>query len=363
MQNELSSLLGPQGHWHWIGSVFVVVFLALTLNFITRRVLNRVLKKLENTNNPWDDALVRAAIRPLGMLVWLLGLSLSLDIIQVETGVDILGLSQTMRDIGVIACLAWFLFRFIMQAEQNLIEFNQKKETPLDRTTAHAIAKLLRISVIITAVLVILQTLGYSVSGVMAFGGIGGIVVGFAARDLLANFFGGLMIYLDRPFAIGDWVRSPDRDIEGTVENIGWRLTTIRTFDKRPLYVPNAVFTSIAVQNPSRMTHRRINETIGVRYDDVAVLPKILADVEAMLRSHPDIDSSQTLMVNFNQYNASSLDFFIYTFTHTTNWEQFHQIKQDVLLQISNIIARHGAQIAFPTRTLHLHNADSEPNQ
>ena len=116
-----------------------------------------------------------------------------------------------------------------------------------------AMAKLLRLSVIITAGLVVLQTLGFSISGVLAFGGVGGIAVGFAARDLLANFFGGLMIYLDRPFSVGDWVRSPDRNIEGTVERIGWRLTVIRTFDKRPLYVPNSVFANIAVENPSRM--------------------------------------------------------------------------------------------------------------
>ena len=90
----------------------------------------------------------------------------------------------------------------------------------------------------------------------------------FAAKDLLANFFGGLTIYLDRPFAVGDWIRSPDREIEGTVERIGWRLTLIRTFDKRPLYIPNAVFTTIAVENPSRMHNRRIYETIGIRYDD-----------------------------------------------------------------------------------------------
>ena len=91
-----------------------------------------------------------------------------------------------------------------------------------------------------------MQTLGFSVSGVMAFGGIGGIAIGFAAKDLLANFFGALTIYLDRPFSEGDWIRSPDREIEGIVENIGWRLTVIRSFDKRPIYVPNSVFASIA---------------------------------------------------------------------------------------------------------------------
>ena len=174
-----------------------------------------------------------------------------------------------------------------------------------------AIGKLLRLSVIITATLVTLQTMGYSISGVLAFGGIGGIAIGFAAKDLLANFFGGLMIYLDRPFSIGDWIRSPDKEIEGTVEKIGWRLTVIRTFDKRPLYVPNSIFASIAVENPSRMTNRRIYETIGVRYDDARILPVIVDDVREMLMSHEEIDVNNTLMVNFNKFSESSVDFFI----------------------------------------------------
>jgi MscS family membrane protein len=201
---------------------------------------------------------------------------------------------------------------------------------------------------------VILQTLGFSISGVLAFGGIGGLAVGFAAKDLLSNFLGALFIFLDRPFAVGDWVRSPDREIEGTVEEIGWRLTRIRTFDKRPLYVPNGLFTTMAVENPSRMSHRRIKETIGIRYGDVGKMQAVTAAVREMLVAHPDIDESQTLMVNFNAFAPSSLDFFIYTFTHTTVWTDFHRIKQDVLLKITEIIAAHGAEIAFPTSTVHV---------
>ena len=91
----------------------------------------------------------------------------------------------------------------------------------LDLTTIEAIGRLIRITVLITSGLIILQTLGFSVSGVLAFGGLGGIAVGFAAKDLLSNFFGGLMIFLDRPFGVGDWIRSPDRDIEGPSSHLG----------------------------------------------------------------------------------------------------------------------------------------------
>ena len=168
------------------------------------------------------------------------------------------------------------------------------------------------------------------------------------------------MIYMDRPFKVGDWIRSPDKNIEGVVEDIGWRLTRIRTFDKRPLYVPNATFTNISVENPSRMSNRRIYETVGVRYCDIDTLALILEDVRTMLAEHEAIDHRQTLMVNFNKMAESSLEFFVYTFTKTTNWERFHQIKEDVLFKVAKIIEQHDAQVAFPTSTVQLEVEDMQ---
>ena len=338
----------------WVYQIFIVVLIVLLGNFILMRVLTRLARRFEKTQNPWDDAFLSALRRPLRLLVWIVGISLAAQIAQGVSDAVIFSAITPMRDVGVIASITWFLVRFIKAAEENILQSGKAKGKEIDKTTADAISRLLRISVLITASLVAIQTLGFSISGVLAFGGIGGIAIGFAAKDLLSNFFGGLMIFLDRPFSVGDWVRSPDRNIEGTVEAIGWRLTRIRTFDKRPLYIPNSVFANIAVENPSRMSHRRIKETIGVRYDDVDKLEAIISDIKAMLLNHPDIDSSMTLMVNFNSYAASSLDFFIYTFTKTTVWTEYHEVKQDVLFQINAIISNHGAEMAFPTSTIHM---------
>ena len=349
-----ADLLGFFGTESWIVEVFVVVFAALLLNFIQKRVLARIARSLERTRNLWDDALVDALSRPLDLLIWTVGLSFAAEIARQDSKAVIFEAVGPVRDIGVITAIAWFLVRFIKRGEENIIAARTAEDSSFDRATLDAIAKLLRLSVMITAALVGLQTLGFSVSGVLAFGGVGGLAVGFAAKDLLANFFGGLMIYLDRPFAVGEWIRSPDREIEGTVEQIGWRLTKIRTFDARPLFIPNAAFTSIAVENPSRMTNRRIYETIGIRYDDARLMAVIVADVKQMLKEHPDIDTRRTLIVNFNAFAPSSMDFFVYTFTKTTNWIRFHEIKQDVLLKIIEIIESHGAECAFPTSTVHL---------
>lgn len=336
--------------------IFTVVFIAGALSYFSGKVLDKLGKQLAKTHNLWDDTLVEAARPPLKLMIWVVGVSLAAEIAQSYSGAGVFEYIDSGRKVFVIYCLIWFLIRFISGAEKILVSDSKMKE-PMDETTVAAIGKLTRVSVIITGVLVVLQTLGFSISGVLAFGGIGGIAVGFAAKDLLANFFGGLMVYLDRPFSVGDWIRSPDKNIEGTVENIGWRTTRIRTFEKRPIYVPNSTFMSLTVENPSRMTHRRINENIGVRYCDAGKIENILREVKQMLIDHDDLDTDQTLIVNFNMFGPSSLDFFIYTFTKTTNWIEFHQVKQNVLLEVMRIIEANGAEIAFPTRTLYMAEA------
>ena len=330
--------------------LFVIVLLTVFGSYFVRRFIRTLKTRAEKTQSQWDDTFFAALQGPARTLVWVVGLTLALE--RASVGLDIEAVFAPLRSALVIATLTWALIRFVDRVQRRMM--HDPKTDDLDLTTVEAIGRLIRITVLITSGLIILQTLGFSVSGVLAFGGLGGIAVGFAAKDLLSNFFGGLMIFLDRPFGVGDWIRSPDRDIEGTVESLGWRLTTIRTFDKRPLYVPNATFLSIAVENPSRMSHRRIYETIGVRYDDADQVQVVVERVKKMLEQHPDIDSSQTLMVNFNQFGPSSLDFFIYCFTNTTVWTEYHMVKEDVLLKTYDLITELGAEVAFPTQTLHL---------
>nr|WP_256489628.1 mechanosensitive ion channel family protein [Pleionea sp. CnH1-48] len=349
--------------------IFILVLLTLILSFSWSIFSRKVSEKFDRTKNFWDDALILAMIRPVNWAIWVIGVSYAIELSQSNYLQEIITFSLAgedaqveIRDVILIGLFGWFLNRFIRQVEKNMVvdQKGRERDDRIDETTIYAISKLLRVSVTITVTLVILQTVGISISAVLAFGGIGGIAVGFAAKDLLANFFGGLIIYLDRPFAVGDWVRSPDRNIEGTVEYIGWRQTRIRTFDKRPLYVPNAVFNSVALENPSRMSHRRIYETIGIRYQDIGQMSDIVQAVKAMLSEHPEIAIDQTMIVNFNSFAPSSVDFFVYTFTKTTNWIRFHEIKQDVLLKIADIITQHGAEMAFPTSTVHL---QMEPEQ
>lgn len=356
MEDEVINTLGDWiGNDNWMILSFAILLLSLLFDFIQRQILARIERRAKETENLWDDAFINALIRPISLLIWLFGITMAAEVAFRQGDRSVLPYIDIVLQIGLVLSITWFLIRLIEGVEKALIvRADADDEDALDRTTVDALGKLVRISVIITAILVVLQNLGISISGVLAFGGIGGLAVGLAAKDILANFFGGLTVYLDRPFKVGDWICSPDRSIEGVVEHIGWRQTTIRKFDKRPLYVPNSTFTTIAVENPSRMTNRRIYETIGIRYDDIAQMDAITVAVKSMLENHPEIDQNQALIVNFNAFAPSSLDFFIYTLTKTTDWFKYHEIKQDVLLQIEGIIADHGAEIAFPTSTVHL---------
>ena len=342
----------------WGLEVFVVVTATLIVRYLAMRVLKVLSRHLQKTQNVWDDALLEAAHKPLSYFILIFGVVWIIEISDGYFQTELFSPENLdlARQLAFIILIAVFLIRFISLAEARvLIKLKNDKssdQTSLDPTTLLALAKLLRLSIVISAVLVALPTVGIEITALLAFGGVGGLAVGFAAQDLLSNFFGGLMIYLDRPFTIGDWIRSPDREIEGTVESIGWRLTVVRTFDKRPLYIPNSVFTTLTVENPSRMSNRRIKETIGIRYQDASKMGDIVAEVKSMLEQHDEIDTNQTLIVNFNAYSSSSLDFFIYTFTKTTNWIRYHEIKQDVMLRIIQIVHSHEADFAFPTTTV-----------
>ena len=342
-----------------------LVFAALMVmgvvgHYAIYRIVRRLTKAADRTETQWDDVVLYAIFPPIQWVMWVVLGLLSLSLFPALDGIReaLLRLSDT----ALLLLFGWLAHRLSGGIEEELLGEHRGALASSDRATISAVARLSRIVLWVIAGIMILQSVGVSVSGLLAFGGVGGIAVGFAARDLLANFLGGLSIFLDRPFAVGDWIRSPDREIEGTVEDVGWRVTRIRTFDQRPLYVPNSVFSTVALENPSRMLNRRIYETIGIRYDDAGAMEQIVAEVKEMLVAHDDIDKGKTLMVNFVAFGASSLDFFIYCFTRTTDWATYHGVKQDVLVKILKIIEGQGAEVAFPTHTVLLSPPEADPS-
>jgi len=326
-----------------VGILFIIALIAHT---ILGFVLKKIISHADKTKNQWDDHLINAVSLPLKALIWFGWAYFSIDAYKEQ--IALLNRIVEYIDIAPIFIITWGVVRIISGVEAYMIE----RDTNVDGDSVRLITRLVKILIVIAIALGIAQYLGFSISGLLTFGGVGGIVMGFAAKDMLSNIFGGLMIQMDKPFSTGDWIRSSK--FEGTVEKIGWRMTRIRTFSKNPVYIPNSIFASIPIENPSRMTNRRIKEVIGIRYDDIAQMPAIVAEVEVLLKAHKDIDQSESLRVYFNYFNASSLDFNVYAFTKTTSKDEYQRVKQQILLDVADIIAKHKAEIAYPTQTLHI---------
>ncbi|RUA06278.1 MAG: mechanosensitive ion channel family protein [Gammaproteobacteria bacterium] len=328
-------------------SAGVLLVVALVMRVVLSMVLTGLVKQAQKTKNQLDNHLIEAVALPLKTMIWFGLVFFLIDLFKGELEFFLSLIAYI--NIVPIFIVAWAVIRMVSGIEAYLI----KRKSKVNSDSVRLISRLAKILIGIGIALGLAQYLGFSVSGLLTFGGVGGIVIGFAAKDMLSNIFGGLMLQMDRPFSTGDWIRSDQ--FEGTVENIGWRMTRIRTFSKNPIYIPNSIFSSIPIETPSRMTNRRIKETIGIRYDDIAQMPIIVAEIESMLTAHKEIDQTQPLRVYFNYFNASSLDINVYAFSKTTEKDKYQQLKQQILLEIANIIARHKAEIAYPTQTINIH--------
>lgn len=304
-------------------------------------------------NQRWSHSIIAHAILTLFLFALIFTVKqvglLLLD--SYHTSLITPSMLDTISIIAMMLVALQQLFHLINRLTHSQI---QKGDDP---TNARMISRILKLVIALFLMLLFGEHLGISLSGLLAFGGIGGVAIGIAGRDVLSNLFSGIMLYFDRPFNIGDWISSPDRQIEGTVAEIGWRLTKIITFDKRPLYIPNSLFSTISVENPGRMTNRRIDTSISLRYEDADKIGDIVKEIKLWISNNDKIDHNQTTLIYFNSFGESSLDIMIYCFTKTIVWAEWLEIQQDVYLNIINIVKAHGADFAFPSRTLYFDQA------
>lgn len=333
------------------------VMFFLLMAWLGNRILLRLSRHFEHSPSHWDDTLF-CALRPV-MVVFsvLMGLSVVIDISLLHFGIEENPVIAPARKIILVILLYAFLVRYLNLVRRSYYRPDSGK-VKIDRVSLEFMLKLLQIGLTLAIALTLLQNLGISISGLLTFGGVGALAIGLAAKDMLANLFGGLTLYIDRPFGIGDKVGLVDRKVEGFVEYIGWRQTRIRGYDRTPFYVPNALFTNTAVMNPSRMTHRRISVTVGLRYQDFHLVSAITADIDAYLQNHPSIDPNRDNVARFNEFGDSSLDILVRCYPLVLDWKGYMTVRHEILITVGEIIHRHGADIAYPTRTLEFSGSD-----
>ncbi len=262
-----------------------------------------------------------------------------------------------------------------------LVKHGELKNRQMRQELINLVLSILKITVVTIALFMLLVKMGVNITGLLASLGIGGLAIALAAQSTLSNFFGLLKIIFDNSFSQGDWIET--KDVEGTVVEIGFISTFIRTFDNALITVPNATLANTPLKNWSKRTvGRRIKMHLGVTYGASREdLTRALEEIKEMLSEHPGIATPQkidtryiqkrskkekklvsvedkygvktTLLVYLDEFADSSVNILIYTFTKTTNWEEWLQIKQDVLLKIWEIMERNGLDFAFPSESLY----------
>jgi MscS family membrane protein len=348
---DLSQIAIGKRELVWGYQMGVIISLSLLINFGITKFFTNLELRFSKQEKFANYLIIRSLKKPLKTLIWVLGLSLAAESTESYLKTDFYFAIPIFKNLGAAFCISWFLWKLASQYE-NYAVHNQLKK--VDVTTVFALTKLFKLIILIISALLILQAVGINLQSILALVAAGGFGIGFAAKDLLANFFGSIVVYVDKPFSIGNYISSPDREIEGVVEHIGWRLTHVRTPDKRILYVPNSVFSTIIIANPSRMSHRRIYETIGVRYRDINKIDEITKEIKEALTKNKEIDQSQPILVNVDKLEKSSVDFMICAFTATTDWQKYQSIKQDILLNVNEIITKNGGRIALPISVINV---------
>lgn len=351
---------------------FAIIVFVLIFNFLAKWMLKRLHLRYESHNKVWKDGFVRAVYLPLSYYVWFFAIVHAINIIaaQVDERLSVRNLHMFLA-IGAVIAFAWFLLRWKRNIAQSMIAKSKNREITIDQGKIAAIDKIITVVIGFFTLLTLLEVTDRSVNTLIAFSSVGGLALAFASQEIISNFFGGAMVYLNQPFTVGDWIHLPEKNIEGIVEDIGWYMTRIRALDKRPIYIPNSIFSKLVVITPSRMSHRQIKETLPIRPEDLPKLKGVITDIKEMIQHHPDIDRNQQILVNLAFLNSSSLDVNLNMFTATCDTVNYMRIKEDILFKISAILLKHGAKIAstdpFPlalaTKLLNVESVNRESGE
>ena len=336
----------------------------LIVSWIVKKIFGVIYDKVlhsisAKTKNAYDDLIITSLQKPAEFLIFIGGLFLALETLQLPVKpINLQALSGAIIRVLVTIAITWAMFNLVSIFERFMQRWSERSESTLDDNLVGMLRKVLRGMIIFLAILMAIQNLGYSISGLLASLGIGGIAIAMASKDSIANVFGSLMIIFDKPFKSGDWVVAGS--IEGTIEEVGFRSTKIRTFAKTLITVPNNKIANMAIDNFSRMPKRRIKLNLGITYDANSEQVRTAVEkIRELLRTHPAIDQ-EFFLVNFTDFGASSLDIMVYCFTTTTIWGEYLDARQDLCLQIMDIIETMGLELAFPSQTLYLQDQTPE---
>jgi MscS family membrane protein len=337
-------------------SIGILVLFILFRNLFTKYVFQLILKLSRKTPTDFFTQICLSFERPLGWGFIILGLYLAMDYFPFIEQHNALFL-KFLRSM-VIVLITWGLFNLSSPTTGILVSVNQKMNNKIDLILLPFISRTVRVILIAISISIIGQEFDYDVNGLVAGLGLGGLAFALAAKEAVGNLIGGIVIVTEKPFSIGEWILTPS--VEGTVEDINFRSTKIRTFSQALVTVPNSTLANEPITNWSRMGKRRITFHLGLNYQtSKEQIQRVVHRIEQMLRTHEEIHPD-TIMVAFDQYNDSSLDILMYFFTNTTVWAEHVKIKHEINIEIMGILEEERVEVAFPSRTIYVSPQSSE---
>ncbi len=338
-------------NWQWLG-LLLGLFIGLLFRLLTILIL-AIYKSLSIAQRfAWKKQLLNQIERPISLLVaavfwyfWMFylkleGLSFSIvnGLIQIVFGV----------------AFTWAAYICVSVLGTYFKEKAIGTESTLDDQLIPFLEKALKLTIVLLGILVVLQNMGVNVFSLLAGLGLGGLAFALAAKDTAANLFGSIMILIDRPFKIGDWVVMDGT--EGTVEEIGFRSTRVRTFYNSLITVPNANVANVQIDNMGVRQYRRTSTTLGVTYDtSMERMNQFVEGIRKIITSNR-ISRKDYFHVYFSGYGDSSLNILVYFFLITNDWAEELKERENIYTEIYKLADEMGVEFAFPTRTLHVHN-------
>lgn len=331
-------------------ALLIFFFFLLVRRLFGKFFVGRLKVLSRRTKNDLDDQVIDALENPLRFVPVVIGTFLATEVLVLNESLQ-LGAYSLNRSL-ITFNIFWAIFTLVKPLSQS---FSGLKGLFTDSIVTWLI-KALKALVFFLGAAAILEIWGIKVAPLIAGLGLFGVAVALGAQDVFKNLIAGLFIIGEKRFHPGDWVQV-DGIVEGTVENIGFRTTTIRRFDKAPVFVPNAKLSDNAVVNFSRMTHRRIYWKIGLIYDTtIDQLREVRERIESAILTNEDFAHPPEVatFVRIDSFNDSSIDLMLYCFTRTTDWGEWLKIKEALALDVKNIVETAGSGFAFPSQSVYV---------
>lgn len=336
-------------NWHRLVLASVILILFLIIGRPVAALVIKGLNLLTNkTHNKLDNAIMKAFTRPFTACVFIIGIFTALFIFPLPTSIrpTLTSIERTF----IVIFIGWGLINLTESTDLFFHQFKRRFQVRFDQIIVPFISNILKFVILFLIVTMIAFDWGYNITGLVTGLGIGGLAVALAAKDTIGNLFGGFVIITEVPFTIGDWVKTPS--VEGTVEDISFRSTRIRTFAQALVTVPNSTLANEPITNWSKMGKRRLTFDVAVSLSThESQLTKLLSRLRHMLKEDDQVDD-ETIVVQFNQFTNNGLDLYFYFFTKTTDWLKWLEAREAINLKVLKILEEEGVSLAFPTQTV-----------